>query len=598
MEEAQNAHAAQQGAPAAAAAAPQVVDTTSPSLQSMSPQQLVDHLAVLLQQEELPERKLVDNIKLQFQRRKERLSSELTPAERETLEIHESRLEDLFTTFRERDRKRQEALEVLYAENKLKREALLERFAALFKDNEEGVDFAKLYASFTELREEWKTLGEVAPQDQAVLTKRFYELRDEFYDLKAVNDELRELDFKKNLEAKRQLIEELRQLDDIKDTIEAHHRLTSLIAQWHELGPVAKELRAELQAEYKTLTTAQHKRHQDFHDQKRASEEENLQAKVKLCEAVEALLEKGGFTTHSAWNKGVDQIKAWQAEWKQIGRAPRKDNELIWQRFRAGIDTFFLHRGEFVRRSHAEEHELLEKKRALIARAQELRERTDWDAAAAELRQLQEDWKALGPVSQRHSQRIWAEFREHFDYFFERRRKEGRPQRTTARGAAQEHLEAKRQILAELEAIRDGELPEKLSDLLAEYNTKWKAIGFVPQQHKEEINARYRELLDQLHGALRKNRSARRLHGYEDSLKQLEERGGSLQTERQRMQRQLDRLRSELETYEANLTRLSISSASGSSLLGELERKRTQLEEDIKLAEQKLALLKAEERQG
>ena len=565
MELPQNAHEAPHTELAAPDAAPQVVDTTSPSLQAMSPQQLVDHLAVLLQQDELPDRKVVDLIKNQFQRRKAALSAELTPAERETLEIHESRLEDLFTTFKERDRKRQELLEQLYKENKEKREALLARFEQLFKSNEEGQDFAKLYGDFVQLRDEWKAIGEVAQQDQGPLSKRFYELRDQFYDLKAINDDLRQL--------------------------------TELIAQWHELGPVAKEQRAEIQAEYKALTSAQHKRHQEFHDQKKASEEENLQAKVKLCEAVEALLEQGGFTTHNAWAKGVEQIKAWQAEWKTIGHAPRKDNDQVWQRFRAGIDTFFLHRGEFVRASHAQEHEVLTQKRALIARAKELRERTDWDAAAAELRQLQEEWKALGSVSQRYSQRIWSEFREHFDYFFERRRKEGR-QHSSARGAAQEHLTAKRQILDELAALLEGELPTNLSDVLAEYNTKWKAIGFVPQQYKEEINARYRELLDQLHGILRKNRAARRLSGYGDTLKHLEERGGTLQGERSRMQRHLDRLRSELETYESNLTRLSVSSASGNSLLTELERKRSALIEDIKLAEQKLALLDSEGQEG
>ena len=271
MELPQNAHEAPHTELAAPDAAPQVVDTTSPSLQAMSPQQLVDHLAVLLQQDELPDRKVVDLIKNQFQRRKAALSAELTPAERETLEIHESRLEDLFTTFKERDRKRQELLEQLYKENKEKREALLGRFEQLFKGNEEGQDFAKLYGDFVQLRDEWKAIGEVAQQDQGPLSKRFYELRDQFYDLKAINDDLRQLDFKKNLEAKRALLEELRALESVKDPILAHRQLTELIAQWHDLGPVAKEQRAEIQAEYKALTSAQHKRHQEFHDQKKAS---------------------------------------------------------------------------------------------------------------------------------------------------------------------------------------------------------------------------------------------------------------------------------------------------------------------------------------
>ena len=194
--------------------APQPNDTTtsqetSTSFQSMTAQQLVDQLALLLQQDELPERKIVEQIRGQFIRRKER-QNESNATEQGDLEAQEIRLGELLASFKERDRKRQEALEALYQENKGKKEALISRFEELFKSNEEGAEFGELYAKFTHIRDKWNAVGALDPKEQAALNKRFYELRDEFYDLKAINDDLRQYDFKKNLESKQALLQELR----------------------------------------------------------------------------------------------------------------------------------------------------------------------------------------------------------------------------------------------------------------------------------------------------------------------------------------------------------------------------------------------------
>ena len=561
----------------------------TPSYQTMSPQELVDHLAVLLQQDELPERKLVDGIRIQFIRRRERLDPN-DKAQQESFEVQELRLEGLLSTFREHDKKRQEALEQLYAENKEKKEQLLQRFEELFKSNEEGAEFGSLYSTFTTIRDEWNALVQLDPKDASALNRRFYELRDQFYDLKAINDDLRQLDFKKNLEAKQELLAELRQLDSIKDTIAAYRRLQELTAQWHELGPVSKEHRQEINSEFKQLATVQHKRHQEFHDQRKATEEENLQAKERLCLQVEEMLASTPLTSHAAFNKAVEQIKTMQEEWRKIGRAPRKDNESIYQRFRAGIDAFFRRRNEFFKANHEHAEEILQKKRELIERAAALKDSTDWDATATALKALQKEWQELGAVSAKYSQKIWEEFRASFDYFFERKKKEA-PRRDKAYSEARKSLAVKREIIKELTAINEGEAPENLRDLLNSYNERWKQAGFVPHKEREAINAAYRELLDALHGKLRRHREERRLSGYSASLSNLEGKGATLQSEHSRMQRHLDRLRSELQTYESNLTRLNISSKSGSSLLSEVERKRDALVADIHLTEQKIALL-------
>ena len=596
MELLQNSEQTQQ----AEVTAPQLDQQTTPlestpNLQTMTAQQLVDQLALLLQQEELPDRKTVEQIRGQFIRRKERQNeSDATP--QENLEAQEIRLGELLATFKERDRKRQEALEALFSENKAKKEALLQRFEELFKENEEGAEFGELYAKFTHIRDEWKESGSVDQKDQAELNKRFYTLRDQFYDLKAINDDLRQLDFKKNLEAKQALLQELRELDAVKDVIAAHRKLQELTAQWHELGPVSKELRQEINTEFKQLAGALHKRHQDFHDKRKATEEENLQAKTNICVKVEELLIDGVLTTYAAWSKATDQIKAMQAEWRTIGYAPRKDNDMIYQRFRAGVDAFFRHRGDFMKKAQDHSDEVLKVKRDLIERAKALRESTDWEATAEALKQLQKEWQEAGSVSQKYSQKIWEEFRESFDYFFERRKKEG-ARKSGIYHEARKSLAIKREILKELTAINEGEEPENLRELLAEYNERWKQAGSVPHKEKEAINAAYRELLDALHGKLRKHRSERRLSGYGASLDNLENKGSSLQTEHSRLQRHLDRQRAELNTYENNLTFLNVSSKSGSTLLSEIERKRDALIADIELTEKKLRLLEQKERE-
>ena len=227
----------------------------TPAYQTMSAQELVDHLAVLLQQEELPERKLVESIRGQFIRRRERLDP-TDKAGNEAFEVQDLRLEALISTFREHDKKRQEALEQLYAENKVKKEALLQRFEELFKSNEEGAEFGSLYATFTAIRDEWNALGQLDPKDAAVLNKRFYELRDQFYDLKAINDDLRQLDFKKNLDAKQAILEELRQLDEVKDTIAAYRRLQEL----RSMGSSSSSLLLCISVTKSSMTCVRHQR--------------------------------------------------------------------------------------------------------------------------------------------------------------------------------------------------------------------------------------------------------------------------------------------------------------------------------------------------
>lgn len=556
-----------------------------PSVANLSAGQVVEQIAVLLQADQLPERKQIDRLKALFYSKKEQLAQSGDKAELEQAEIQEERMNDLLAQFRELDRKRVEAQEALYESNRQGAEALLVRLEALL---ESGEEFRKVYDEFHQIREQWESFRPLNPQDESRLRKVYAPLRDRFYELKNINEELREYDFRKNLEAKRAIIDELRPLVDHPDPIYALKQMNAFAARWHDLGPVARDLRQEISSEYKELSSAIYRRHQEYQDQKRTSEQTNLDAKQAIVARLEAILTGALPSKRKGWEELTEQVKALQAEWKSIGHAGRRDNDKIFQRLRAGMDAFFQLKSEFYSRTASEQDANLEAKRALLARAKELRDSTEWDKATEALKELQQQWMKIGAIPQKYSQSLWKEFRECFDTFFERKKAQGGGKR----GQEHANLKAKRAILEELRALQAEEETDGLSDRLKALGHQWQAIGHVPYSEKDALNTEHKALLDELYGRLRSSRSQRRLDGYSAGLKDIASKKGGLQSELQRMERIRERLRSEIQTYDNNLSFLSVSSKGASALLKDVERKRQALEEELALLDDKIALLR------
>lgn len=564
---------------------------TNPLL-SLSVTELIDHLAVLLQQTELPDRKTVESIKALFFKKKEaELAQE--PNQMETLEIQETRLNDLLSTFREKDRRRLEELERLQQTALETKRDLLSQLEALLESNE---DFAAIYKRYHELRDLWRTAGEVPAQQASEIAKAFASVQDRFYDLKDINEQLREYDFKKNLEGKRALLDKIAPLAEHADPIHALRQMQDYMKQWEHFGPVAKELRAEIQGAYKDITTKIYKRHQDFFDQKKAMEQENLQAKEAICLEVESIRGELGLGNMTAkiWDGYTTRIQELQQKWKGIGYASKKDNDNIYKRFRASVDAFFAEKAEFFSNLRGVQNENLRLKKELIERANALKESTDWAQTTAALKELQRQWTEIGAVSSKLSRKLWEEFRVPFDYFFERKKSlsGGRHH------AEQENLVAKRAIIEELRKLTEEDDVNVIRKEVSKLTKDWQAIGFVPYAQKEEIFAQYKALMDGLYGRIRNDRSQRRLDGYNATLKNLSGKNNALSEERVRMQRLLDRMTQELHTYERNINYLNVSSKSGSNVLKDIERKREKLEEDIHLLQEKIALIKEQEQKS
>ena len=477
----------------------------------------------------------------------------------------------------------QEAEKQANLEKKLE---IIEKIKAMATSPDEA---GKSYNEFKELQQQWKDIKNV-PADKANELWRNYQLYvEQFYDLLKLNSEAREYDFKKNLEMKTKLCEAAEKLADEEDVISAFHQLQELHQQYREIGPVAKELREEVWARFKAASTVINKRHQQHFEDLRAKEEENLARKTALCEKVEEL-GKAENKGAADWEKRSKEIIDIQNEWKTIGFAPQKMNVKIFERFRAACDDFFGRKAEYFKALKVTFSENIEKKKALVEKAQALADSTDWKVTSDKLIALQKEWKTVGMVPKKLGDQLWQEFLGACNKFFEARNAAGAGQRN------EEHanLEKKKGIIEQLKALAENAADatkEKVQALTEEYNK----VGHVPYKEKDKLYEAYHEVLDRIYKELNISTKRRRLNDFKANIKNVAKRGEeALDNERGRLVRRFDQLKQEIQTYENNLGFLNASSKKGNSLIDEMNRKVQHLRDDLELVRQKIKAIDEE----
>ena len=477
----------------------------------------------------------------------------------------------------------QEAEKQANLEKKLE---IIEKIKAMTTSPDEA---GKSYNEFKELQQQWKDIKSV-PADKANELWRNYQLYvEQFYDLLKLNSEAREYDFKKNLEMKTKLCEAAEKLANEEDVISAFHQLQELHQQYREIGPVAKELREEVWARFKAASTVINKRHQQHFEDLRAKEEENLARKTALCEKVEEL-GKAENKGAADWEKRSKEIIDIQNEWKTIGFAPQKMNVKIFERFRAACDDFFGRKAEYFKALKVTFSENIEKKKALVEKAQALADSTDWKATSDKLIALQKEWKTVGMVPKKIGDQLWQEFLGACNKFFEARNAAGAGQRN------EEHanLEKKKGIIEQLKALAENAAEatkEKVQALTEEYNK----VGHVPYKEKDKLYEAYHEVLDRIYKELNISTKRRRLNDFKANIKNVAKRGEeALDNERGRLARRFEQLKQEIQTYENNLGFLNASSKKGNSLIDEMNRKVQHLRDDLELVRQKIKAIDEE----
>jgi len=472
--------------------------------------------------------------------------------------------------------------------NLQKKLAIIEKIKNMLTTPE---DANKSYQEFKALQQEWKEIKNVPAQKANELWRSYQLYVEQYYDLLKLNSEAREYDFKKNLELKTRLCEAAEKLADEEDIISAFHQLQKLHQEYREIGPVAKDLREEVWTRFKAASTVINKRHQQHFEQLRAKEEDNLARKTALCERVEAIIAeecKGS----GDWEKKTKEIIDIQTEWKTIGFAPQKMNVKIFERFRAACDTFFGRKAEFFKTLKDTFKENADKKRALVEKANALKDSTDWKSTSDKFIALQKEWKTIGMVPKKLGDQLWEEFLGACNHFFEARNAANAGQRS------EEHvnLEKKRSVIERLKAVAEESaenIQEAVQKLVEEYNS----IGHVPFKEKDKVYAEYHAVLDKLYKEMNVNVAKRRLNNFKNKLKNVAEQGeNALDNERARLMRQYETLKGEIQTYENNLGFLNASSKKGNSLIDEMNRKVQKLKDDLNLVREKIKAIDAENR--
>lgn len=481
---------------------------------------------------------------------------------------------------RDRRAAAQEELERQKAENLKRKLEILDRIQQLASTPEEA---NSAFDEFKALQNEWKEIKLVPAERATELWKNYQLYVEQFYDLLKLGHELRDYDFRKNLETKTRLCEEAEALIEAPEVVAAYNQMLILNQEWKETGPVARELREEIWNRFKTATTAIYKRHQDFFEARKAKEEENLNQKTALCEQIEAI-STDDLKTSSDWDEMTKKIIEMQATWKTIGFAPQKMNTAIFERFRKGCDAFFEKKAQFFQALKESLNENLAKKKELVEKAESLKDSTEWRSTGDILIRLQKQWKEIGNVPHKYSEELWKRFVGACDQFFEAR------QQATAgvRDEQNANKEEKQNIIERLKELAAKEGEEIIQEV-KELQKKWNEVGHVPFRDKDRLYKEYREVCDKIYGALSASHAKRHLNNFRNNLAQkIEKEGGSLSNERQRMMRAYERMRDELNTYENNLGFLSSNSKKGNSLVDSMKKKVEKLRDELSLLAQKI----------
>lgn len=493
----------------------------------------------------------------------------------------EAQIKSLITEYREKRSSMAAEEERQKETNLVLKQHLIERLKALTESQD---DFNKRYNEFREIQRKWKEI-KLIPQEHSKELWRNYQLYNErFYDIVKINNQFRDYDFKKNLEMKTALCETVERLSNEPDVISAFHQLQKLHQQWREIGPVAKEFRESVWERFKEASTVINKKHQTHFEGLKEQEEKNLEEKTAICEEIEAI-DFEVLKTMKDWEKKTEDVMALQAKWRTIGFATKKQNVKIFERFRAACDNYFNKKSEFYKSIKQEMDKNLELKRALVEKAESMKDNTDWKETTKAFVEIQSEWKKIGPVARKYSEAIWKQFIAACDYFFEQKNKEVSSQKTEEI----ENLEAKKTLIEKINALDESMADEDALSVLRGYISEWSNIGFVPFREKDKLYKLFREAADKQFDRLKVNERDRRVQQFRSNLTELAEAGkNKLYSEREKLMRIYDRMKNELQTYENNIGFFNVSSKGGDGLLKEMDRKIARLKEEMEVIVKKI----------
>lgn len=499
----------------------------------------------------------------------------------------EERFKSAFNIYKQNKGKYNEEQEKQKIRNLEAKNQILDELKVLINSEE---TLKKTYDEFKILQERWKTIGMVPKGDINTLWQNYHFLVEKFFDKVKINKELKDLDLKKNLEAKIHLCEKAEELLLEPSIIKSFKSLQQYHEEWKEIGPVPQDKKDELWDRFRSATEQINDRRREYYNEMQESLEQNYTAKVILCEKAEQLL-----ATES------DSIKAWQDVtaqftellkiWKTIGPAPKKQNNEIWARFKTSLDGFFNAKKEFFNKLKEQQMNNFNLKLDLCVQAEALRNSTDWKNTSRELINLQNEWKKIGPVPRKQSDRIWKRFRAACDEFFSTKAEYFK----NVSGQEEENLKLKLDLIEQVKEFAIGDDRNVAVDTLKDFQRQWMEIGHVPIKEKDRLQTEFRGLINKHFEKLKMESVSMGAMNYrsrvERMAKDAPDAGRVISKERSFVQGKIQQLQDEIKTWENNIGFFA-KSKTANLLKQEFEKKIEKAKEELQMLEAKLKMLR------
>jgi predicted XRE-type DNA-binding protein len=502
---------------------------------------------------------------------------------------YELDLRNLLKKYQDKRNEHSKRAEEIKEENLRKKYEIIEEIKALI-NNKESIN--KTFQDFRDLQNKWREIGSVPQAKLKDLWDTYHHHVENFYDFIKINKELRDLDLKKNLEAKIDICEKAEELLVEPSIIKAFNVLQKYHEQWREVGPVPRDKKDELWERFKAATSIINKKHQDYFEGRKNEQKKNLDAKIALCEKVEEIANME-IDSHRDWDDKSKELIELQKVWRTIGFAPKKDNNKIYERFRLASDKFFDRKREFYNQNKEEQGNNLQLKTDLCVQAEALKDSTDWKKTADEFIAIQKAWKEIGPVPRKYSDAIWKRFRAACDYFFENKAKHFSAIDTEQA----ENLRLKKELLEEVKQFAltgdDGADLDKLKD----FQRRFTEIGHVPFKEKDAIQNEFREVINKHFDTLRVDERRRNLMKFKNKVANNTSTGKGLSKnrfEREKYMTKLKQLETDLALLDNNIGFFA-NTKNASALIDDVNQKIASTKEKIEFLKEKIRIMDAME---
>ncbi len=475
--------------------------------------------------------------------------------------------------------------------NVAKKLAIIEQVKQL-SETQVHEDFNKTYQEFRTLQQKWSDIKLVPQSKVNELWKDYQRYVEKFYDLVRINNEFREYDFKKNLELKNDLCIAAEKLDEEEDVVSAFYQLQNLHQEWRDIGPVSRKDREAIWDRFKNASTLINKKYQSHFESLKGKEEENLEAKKALCEKLEAI-DYSQLISVKDWNVKIKEVLDIQSQWRAIGYVPKKWNTKIYDRYRAACDFFFRNKNDFYKSLHGEMEDNLKKRVELCERAEAIKDSTDWRKTTHDMIAIQKEWKTIGMVPRKFVDSTWKRFIAACDYFFEQKKLNSSSQREDETN----NLAKKNDIVEKIKLIDESLSVDESLVLLRSLMDEWYSVGHVPFKVKDKAYKQFYDATELQFDRLNVGKAERKLDSFKSNISDMaksDNAKGQLFRERDRLMRQYERMKNELQTYQNNIGFLSVSSKKGNNLIDDMNQKVKKIQSELDLIVMKIEAIDGE----